>query len=43
MTEDSDLPGALRQLTEAARSLRSLSDYLGRHPEAILKGKVKEE
>jgi len=42
MTEDSDLPGALRQLTEAARSLRSLSDYLGRHPEAILKGKVKE-
>jgi paraquat-inducible protein B len=43
MVEDSDLPGALRQLTEAARSLRSLSDYLGRHPEAILKGKVKEE
>lgn len=43
MTEDTDLPAALHQLTEAARSLRSLSDYLGRHPEALIKGKVKEE
>ncbi|MEI9983845.1 MAG: MlaD family protein [Aliidongia sp.] len=42
-SEDSDLPGALHELTDAARSLRSLTDYLGRHPEAVLKGKVKEE
>ena len=35
------MPGALRQLTDAARSLRSLSDYLTRHPEAILRGKAK--
>jgi paraquat-inducible protein B len=38
-TQDSDLPGAIRQLTEAARSIRSLTDYLGRHPEALLRGK----
>ena len=38
-TSDASLPGALRQLTDAARSLRSLADYLTRHPEAILRGK----
>ena len=37
--QDSDLPGAIRQLTEAARSIRSLTDYLSRHPEALLRGK----
>ena len=40
--QDSSLPGAIQQLTEAARSIRSLTDYLGRHPEALLKGKVKD-
>jgi paraquat-inducible protein B len=40
--QDASLPGAIQQLTEAARSIRSLTDYLGRHPEALIKGKVKE-
>ena len=40
--QDASLPGAISQLTEAARSIRSLSDYLGRHPEALIKGKVKD-
>ena len=40
-TQDASVPGALRQLTDAARSLRSLADYLTRHPEAILRGKAK--
>ena len=37
--QDADLPAAIRQLTEAARSIRSLTDYLSRHPEALLRGK----
>jgi hypothetical protein len=37
------LPAAVRQLTEAAGSIRSLTDYLGRHPEALLRGKAKEK
>lgn len=41
--QDSSLPEAVRQLTEAARSIRSLTDYLGRHPEALLRGKTKEK
>ena len=40
--QDQSLPEAVRQLTEAARSIRSLTDYLGRHPEALLRGKAKE-
>ena len=40
--QDASLPEAVRQLTEAARSIRSLTDYLGRHPEALLRGKAKE-
>jgi paraquat-inducible protein B len=39
-TQDASLPGTLRQLTDAARALRSLADYLGRHPEAIIRGKA---
>ncbi len=39
-TQDASVPAALRQLTDAARSLRALADYLGRHPEAILRGKA---
>ncbi len=37
--QDAALPDAIRQLTESARSIRSLTDYLSRHPEALLKGK----
>lgn len=40
--QDANLPGAIRQLTDAARSIRALADYLERHPEAILKGKAKD-
>jgi len=39
-TQDASLPGTLRQLTDAARALRSLADYLSRHPEAIIRGKA---
>ncbi len=37
--QDDGLPEAIGQLSEAARSLRSLADYLERHPEALLRGK----
>jgi paraquat-inducible protein B len=33
------LPGLLQQVSEAARSLRELADYLQRHPEALLRGR----
>ena len=42
-TQDASLPATLRQLTDAARALRSLADYLGRHPESILRGKAKSQ
>ncbi len=41
--QDASLPDAVRQLTDAARSIRTLADYLGRHPEALLKGKGKDD
>ena len=41
--QDSSLPEAIRQLNEAARSIRTLTDYLGRHPEALLKGRQKDD
>jgi paraquat-inducible protein B len=34
-----ELQTSLRELADAARSLRILSDYLERHPEALLRGK----
>ena len=37
-----ELSSSMRELTSAARSIRSLADYLERHPEALLKGKGKE-
>ena len=37
-----DLRGTLRELTRAAQSLRVLTDYLERHPEAVLRGKKRE-
>lgn len=38
-----NLDKALGELSAAARSVRSLSDYLDRHPEALLKGKSGEK
>lgn len=37
--QDASLAGAIRQLTDAARAIRSLAEYLQRHPEAVLNGK----
>jgi len=34
-----DLSEALQEITKAARSLRALTDYLDRHPEAVVVGK----
>lgn len=34
-----DLDNTLKELAKAAKSLRSLTDYLERHPEALIKGK----
>ncbi len=34
-----ELQTSLREFADAARSLRILSDYLERHPEALLRGK----
>ena len=33
------LPGLLQQVSEAARSIRELADFLERHPEALLRGR----
>lgn len=38
--QDKDLPAALHELTDAARSIRALANYLDRHPEALLQGKA---
>lgn len=37
-----DLREALREMNRAAQSLRTLGDYLERHPEAVLQGKKEE-
>ena len=37
-----DLRGALQEIARAARSLRVLTDYLERHPEALIRGKIEE-
>ena len=34
-----DIAKLTRELTEAARSVRTLADYLERHPEALLRGR----
>ncbi len=41
--EDASLPEAIRQITEAARSIKALTDYLDRHPEALIRGKRSEK
>lgn len=38
-SESVDLPRLMRQLSDAARSIRELADYLDRHPEALLRGR----
>jgi paraquat-inducible protein B len=42
-TSQDDLPAALRELTDTARSIRALADYLDRHPEALIRGKQEEK
>ena len=37
-----ELQQSLKQLTRAAEALRSLADYLERHPEALLRGKQRD-
>lgn len=41
--QNSNLPEAIRQLNETLRSIRTLTDYLDRHPEALLRGKRSEK
>jgi paraquat-inducible protein B len=40
--QDQSLAEAIRQIDATARSIRTLTDYLGRHPEALIGGKAKE-
>lgn len=37
--DGANLSETIQQLNAAARSIRSLTDYLGRHPEALIRGK----
>ena len=37
--QGTSIPEAMRQLTNAARSLRELADSIERHPESLLFGK----
>ena len=36
---NTDLPQLMSELSQAARSVRELADYLNRHPEALLRGR----
>ncbi|HEY6451162.1 MAG TPA: MlaD family protein [Steroidobacteraceae bacterium] len=38
-----DLPRLIREMTETARSLRDLADYLDRHPESLIRGRQPEK
>jgi paraquat-inducible protein B len=38
-----DLPRLIRELTDAARSMRDLADYLERHPESLIRGRKDQE
>ena len=35
-----ELSDALQEVVRAARSLRTLTDYLDRHPESLIRGKI---
>ncbi|HSY08055.1 MAG TPA: MlaD family protein [Steroidobacteraceae bacterium] len=37
--QSTDLPRLMQELTDAARSVKALADYLDRHPEALIRGK----
>jgi paraquat-inducible protein B len=37
--ENGSLPDAIRQISDAARSIQTLTDYLDRHPDALIRGK----
>ncbi len=41
-SESDSVVETIRQLNEAARSVHTLTDYLGRHPEALIRGKRSE-
>jgi paraquat-inducible protein B len=41
--QGTDLPRLMQELTDAARSVRALTDSLDRHPEALIRGKQKQE
>lgn len=41
-SQDRNVRAALYELTEAARSVRSLANYLDRHPEALVRGRTGE-
>ncbi|MEJ2645041.1 MAG: MlaD family protein [Gammaproteobacteria bacterium] len=41
-TAQTSVVSTLRELTEAARSIRELADYLNRHPESLIKGRTGE-
>jgi paraquat-inducible protein B len=38
-TSNTNLPQVMSELSQAARSVRELADYLDRHPEALLRGR----
>jgi paraquat-inducible protein B len=40
---NTDLPKLMRELQDAARSVRVLADYLDRHPESLLRGRKGEK
>jgi paraquat-inducible protein B len=41
--QGTDLPRLMQELTDAARSIKALADYLDRHPEALIRGKKEAE
>jgi paraquat-inducible protein B len=42
-SSSSDLSRLIRELTDAARSIRALTDYLDRHPEGLIRGRRTEQ
>jgi paraquat-inducible protein B len=40
---NTDLPKLMRELEDAARSVRVLADYLDRHPESLLRGRKEDK
>jgi paraquat-inducible protein B len=41
--QGTDLPKLMQELTDAARSVRALADYLDQHPEALIRGRKQED